>query len=607
MSRLKFTIASLVGVVAVLAVSLAVARVSPALGAGIVLTAGLATAAYLLGFDPSRPIGWPWRMVLGAWIVAAPAVLFFDPATFAPGTHGHIDRPPRDVYLIYSDDVAYVAASRTWDRTVANLLVPHNTHIVPSWRLLTWALVAAAGDLHGLPDVLAVASYGVLIAVMLMVGRLVGRETGRASAGLAAMGLVGTTSLMLTPAMWFSGGQPLWAVLGVLASLGSAQSYRRTGRWRYLAASAIACTVSGGFWSAGHLAGPVTALYLWLDGRRRPRFAAAVPLVATAAAVGLMLALAAQPIDARVSFHGRTAQEAANPVQGALTTAQAIPANLVLGSLGLDVEPTQTQGLVLTLALLAIWARHRWRPAAGTTRPGFAINPIEGAGASIVVGCYLLEWTFRGYLDLHNMRTISPYAVVPWYDAMPMVGASLFAVGWWSGPHHPSASVARRPIPPTRAAAIAIAAMVWLLVLANRPRVDVLIRGTAPSMSAWERDYFKIDRLQTMRASLLRIERAAWQRRYLRRLDQAEAVARRLGIGREEIRSAFGHVFIPASTGRLLLLQRDHYDVAAILDLPDRGRVTDLSAIRSAMARYLIAEPEPRPQWLPPSDPWPPE
>ena len=83
---------------------------------------------------------------------------------------------------------------------MANLFVPHNTHIVPAWRLVTWALVACGGELPAAARGPGVASYGILVAVMLMTGRLVARETGSVGLGLAAMALVGTTSLMLTPA-----------------------------------------------------------------------------------------------------------------------------------------------------------------------------------------------------------------------------------------------------------------------------------------------------------------------------------------------------------------------------------------------------------------------
>ena len=74
----------------------------------------------------------------------------------------------------------------------------------------------------------AMASYSILVSVMLLTGRLVARETGRALIGLAAMVAVGTTSLMLAPATWYSAGQPLWAGAAILATLWYAQRYRRT-------------------------------------------------------------------------------------------------------------------------------------------------------------------------------------------------------------------------------------------------------------------------------------------------------------------------------------------------------------------------------------------
>ena len=194
MSRFRFTIARLVWVVALAAIISGAFLVDPMLGLALFVAAGLGLAVFFLREDLAnvlnamlnllrRPVGRVTLILLFAGIVTAPAILFFDPATYAPNRRGHIARDPREFYTIYSDDVAYVAASRTWDRTRANLLVPHNTHIVPAWRLVTWGMVVCAGNLERLPVVLGVASYGILVAVMLMAGRLVARETGRIGSG----------------------------------------------------------------------------------------------------------------------------------------------------------------------------------------------------------------------------------------------------------------------------------------------------------------------------------------------------------------------------------------------------------------------------------------
>jgi hypothetical protein len=188
-----------------------------------------------------RPIG-RWA-ALGLFVAtaAAPWALFFDPIAFT--SSGHVVRDPLAIYRVYSDDFAYLAASRDLPRTIGNLFSPHNTHIVPAWRILTWMLSACAGSLERVPEVLAVASYAILIAVMILAGRLVARETAsRVAGGAAAIG-VGTTSLMLAPATWYSAGQPLWAGFATLAALWYAQCRRRSRS----TAAITACTASSVF------------------------------------------------------------------------------------------------------------------------------------------------------------------------------------------------------------------------------------------------------------------------------------------------------------------------------------------------------------------------
>ena len=107
--------------------------------------------------------------------------------------------------------------------------------------------------------------------------------------------------------------------------------------------------------------------------------------------------------------------------------------------------------------------------------------------------------------------------------------------------------------------------MAVLLVL-NRPRVDLLWRDWVPPLSPVEEKKFPILALQSLRANLLLLDRADWQRRHLRRLDQAQEVAARLGIGRDGIRAAFGRLDMPELP--------EVYDAAGLLDLPERGRLT---------------------------------
>jgi hypothetical protein len=545
-------------------------------------------------------------VALAILFAMGPYVLFFDPVDYWP-LRAHVAREPLGLYLLFSDDVAYVSAARNWQLTLSSLFEPHNTHIVPAWRVLTFALVSLAGSLERLPSVLAVASYSILIAVMFLTARVVARETGETSIGLVAMALLGTTSVMLTPAIWYSAGQPLWAGFGMLATLWYAQSYRRSGTRVNLALTGFSALLAGWFWTIGHAAGPAAAVYLWQDGRRRCRLAAIVPLVAATLSVAIALGLGGRRIDSTISFHGRDMRTAANPIQGLMHTCQAIPENLVFANLGLTVHSTASQGVLLSaLIFLActsrVWSGHRKEKGARL------FGPLESAGAAIVLGAYAVEWTFRGYLDYQFLRTINLRFMVPWYDSMPQIGAVLMLAGWWQNRRKQAGDGAlpARTKPPSTLACLAVSLLVIVLIVLNRPRVDALVRAGAPPLAPSERERFAIPRLETMRANVLLIDRALWQRRCLRRLDRAELLAKRKGWGKDAIRSAFGRRFIPGSVAYVRPDQYDQYDAVALLDLPDRGRPVDPVSVRAALAEQLAEEPEPRPAWLAPDEQWPP-
>ncbi len=186
-----------------------------------------------------RPVGTVTTWVMWLLICAAPAVLIFG--ALGPGLCD-----PLAVYSLQHDDFEYVGRSLTLRRALDNFFFPHATHIVPAWRLLTWGLVVCAGRLSALPVVLAVVSYGVLVAVMQATGLLIARETGRTSAGLLAAAAVGVSAQMMPVATWYAACQILWAGLGILATLLWLQSWGvRGGPWR-LAAAAVAAVVGGG-------------------------------------------------------------------------------------------------------------------------------------------------------------------------------------------------------------------------------------------------------------------------------------------------------------------------------------------------------------------------
>lgn len=524
----------------------------------------------------NRPVGTVgWLFLLGI-ILTGPAWLFFAPAD-------PVTREPLHTYRLHRDDFEYLARSRTFTRTMANLFVPHNTHIVPAWRVVTWGMVVCAGRISRYPSVLAIGAYGILTAAMILVGRLVSRETRRPALGLAAMVLTGTTSVMLSAASWYSAGQTLWAGVGILAMLAWLQRWRLHGGAAPLVLAGLTAMLAGWLWTVGHIAGLVGAAYLLADRRPASRRAALIPLLASVAAVLITALLARGQVRIEVGQEG--GKPGISLRSGIAHTLQAIPETLVLGNLGLIAESTPAQGAVLTLALVGLWG---WSRSPG----GFWPNPLEAAGGVMVVAAYLLEWTFRGYLPFSSLRW-----PVPWYDTIPQLGAVLFASGWCSALLDPT------PVDPGRAKdrgirrnqAVALVVLVFALATINRPRVDEKWHYLAPAMLPSERFGFP-DRLWVQRDNYLFQEQSQRQYRHLLKLERVEAVARAQGIGLDGLHAAFGRLAAPLIPGV--------YDAAGLLDVPEHGKPVD-PATRPFLATLLTVEPEPKPTWLQPDDPWP--
>ena len=133
-------------------------------------------------------------------------------------------RPARLPWLLAGDDFAYVADVRDGPRMLSNLFKPHNTHIVPLFRLWTYALVVAAGRLSRLAEALCGGSYFTFAIALLLVGHLVHRATDRPVAGLAAMATLGLSTVMEPVIVWYSAGQALCA--------GNRRSWRLSSRWK---------------------------------------------------------------------------------------------------------------------------------------------------------------------------------------------------------------------------------------------------------------------------------------------------------------------------------------------------------------------------------------
>ncbi|HWE37302.1 MAG TPA: hypothetical protein VG406_12110 [Isosphaeraceae bacterium] len=509
---------------------------------------------------------------------------------------------------IYGDDFEYIGTSRTFPRALANLFTPHNVHIVPVWRIITATVLALAGDLAHSQQTLAATAYAILAATMLLLGRFVARETGRAAAGFAAMVVYGTTSLMWPAAWWFSASQATAAAFGILATLYYLQSWKRSGgAWR-LAMACLATLAACWCWTVGLVGGVVGAVYVLADwrpnsGRRRwPVVAAGLVVLTSVAAAGLDLALAQKAIEeqAKVSFHGRSTNEAMNVAVGISHTIQAIPERLILGGLAVVADLEFQQAAMLLLAIVGAWA---W------TRRGARPTPLEAAGAAILIFGSVLEWSFRGYLPFNSLR-----GFVPWYDVIPYLGLVLFLVGWWAALRFPAAPASGngdwlrvregacphfpRPAPLTRASALALVLLQLGLIVLHQPRADALLGTYLPPLLPSESAKFPIPPLLRARNLAVAANRAEWQLEHLHRLDDAQALARRHGVGRDALIAAYGRVIYPDPPYV--------YD-ADLLDLPLHGVRLDPARVHREFDRFFAPQEEPKPSWLGPGDPWPPK
>lgn len=524
-----------------------------------------------------RPAGRGPTLVLGLLILTAPAWLMAE-------RFGNIAEPLGNFRLI-GDDFAYLNESRTRRALFDHLWTPHNSHVVPLFRIGTYLLCQVAGRLARLPDVNGAASYGILILVMLAAGRFVAREARDRALGLAASATLGISSVIEPSATWYSAGQTLWAALGILAMLLMLQGWRRSGGGWRLALAVASALAAAACWSGGYLAGPSGFVYLWADGRSRCRKAAVLPLLASGLAGVLALVMAGprilkadDPAAARAGIAGRL-------IGGIQNSGQAIPEVLVLHNLGLEARTTPAQGAILCLGLAASWiaTRRSWP------------NPLEAIGAILIVAGFGLAFTFRGYLSYENLRQLQ------WYDTIPDIGAVLAGAGWWSGLRPVAAGSIRRL---SRRGLILNAGLVLVLLGLHAPRIERRLIADGPPLTRAEiepRELFPIPWLQRLRAVYFLGDEAGRQRRALARLDRAEAIARDLGFGRAAIRRAFGRVLVPGWPPQIA-----DADALDLLDLPEHGPVLDPRPIRAALAPWLAPEPERRPEWLRPADPWPP-
>jgi hypothetical protein len=488
--------------------------------------------------EPRIVARWAAAILVGLILCAGPLWLWGEPLRW---------------FFLKSDDFVYLARSRSSAALREHLFRPHNGHVVPLFLLETHALARVAGSLEALPVVLGWASYATLVVAMAAIGHVVARETGRAACGLAAMAALGLTSVLGPALLWYAAGQALAAGTMVLLMLAALQAWRARGSWWRLALGLSAATAAPLLWSAGYAAGPVGVAYLWADGRRACRRAAVVLLASPLAVAVLVWCVAGRGFAPASRLAARPLRDAL-PVEAVVAhSAQAICEALILNNLGLDAATTAGQALVACAILAGLWSWSRRRPGPDGPRRRRRINPLEAAGAAMVIITFGMIFAGRGTeTTFDNLRGLG------WYDAMAELGAVLFVSGWCSGdlPSPPPAAIA----PPGRAGLLCVVLLAAVLLALQAPRVERVI-FEYDGMAAPVGPHSPGVVAERTRAGLA--ARAGAQRQALARLDRIERAARRGEVDRAGIPRAIERASVPGMPARL-----PDFDPAALLDIP---------------------------------------
>ena len=269
------------------------------------------------------PVKRPVVLVLVVLIVAAPAWLLAD---WLKNFALH----PTD--FIYIEEAIDARALRK------HLFVPLNTHVVPLFRLYTYAVVQSTDRLEDLPRMLLGASYLGLVATMLLVGRLVRQETGRTGPALGAMACMGITTVVLPVVSHYAASQALWSGAAIVATLLATHAWRsRGGTWR-LVPAAIGVFAAPAIWSGGLVAGPAAAAALGADGRPRCRRAAVAMIALSSVAALVILGLSRQYINEDAVVNEIHRELWPRPIQGFLNAIQAVAEATILNNLGLSTR-----------------------------------------------------------------------------------------------------------------------------------------------------------------------------------------------------------------------------------------------------------------------------
>jgi hypothetical protein len=486
-------------------------------------------------------------------------------------------------FALHPTDFIYVEQAIDPHELKHRLFEPLNTHVVPLFRLYTYAVVHATSRLEDLPRMLFLASYLGLVATMMAVCLLVHGETGRTALALGAMAAAGITTVLLPVLDHYAASQALWSGAAIVATLLATCAWRkRGGAWRLVVAG-LGVLAAPAVWSGGLAAGPAASAALWADGRPRRRLAALALLGLTAAATMGILFLTRQYIKEDLIVNEIHSELWPRPIQGALNAVQAVAESTILNNLGIDGATTAFQASVLLGIVVCLWHASR--------RGKSQVTPLEASGAVLVVTSALLVYLFRGNLPYSSLRPVG------WYYALPHIGAVLFVAGWWSALEGRDVGT-RGPL--CVRGALGVLLLGATLCGVHSGRASRLFVDSSPPLAPSELQQFPTAQLRRLRALVLRDQAAEQLRRILVRLDHVEQISQRHRIGKGAIRRTFGRLLIPG------IPEKHTADAASLLRLKEDDTGQSTLSVRVTLGEWYKPEPPIRPLWLQPSDPWPP-
>jgi hypothetical protein len=324
--------------------------------------------------------------------------------------------------MLIQDDFQILSTSWTWERTVAGLWVPNNEHAMPLGRLLTWAVVRAAGRPTAVPLAAALVGPAALLLGMALVYRFVARELGHPFYRVIAVSLFGVSAVYQQAVYWFAASFSVLALDTLLLALLAAQSWRQTGRALALDGAVLLSALAPAWFASGVLAGPLCCLYLLSTDRESVRRFSLLPLLGTGLFLAVSLPRTAEAILHLEHYRGRTAVEAFQPVTAAAFTCRSLIDNLLLGAVGVWTVEVPVPVVAVALAGLAGAVGWWWR---GT--PERRLLPL---GLGLVLGSYLLTYSARATWGYEGVMTETSWSR---YHLLPQLGLALLVVGGLRG------------------------------------------------------------------------------------------------------------------------------------------------------------------------------